>query len=103
MVELRNLHDSTFDHVQVDWADGSLLVSLAVAGDEPRFEIVGRGLSSLILRRERPWGPSVSVNKCEIDTAQDRWQLKIEMQSGDEIIAHGEGSRASTRVKKSEQ
>jgi len=57
--------------------------------DQRELRIVGKGIKSFSFSRDLPWGPSVSVNKYTIEAGAIS-VLKIEMQSGDELIARGE-------------
>ncbi|MDO8388934.1 MAG: hypothetical protein Q7V57_00470 [Actinomycetota bacterium] len=76
-----NLHDATLLSVQADWAQGTAVVVLRVAGQEEPVRVRAVGVTDLRMLRERPWGPSVSVNSARVTGAV----LVIEMQSGDTI------------------
>ena len=76
-----DFHDATLLSVQADWVDGAAVVLLRVAGVEEPVKVRANGLIDLRLPRERPWGPSVSVNSLHVDAQE----MRIEMQSGDTI------------------
>jgi hypothetical protein len=76
-----NFHDATLLSVQADWAQGTAVVVLRVAGLEETVEVCAVGVTDLRLSRERPWGPSVSVNSMHVTGGV----ITIEMQSGDTI------------------
>ena len=76
-----NFHDATLLSVQADWAQGSAVVVLRVAGLEETVEVCAVGVTDLRLSREHPWGPSVSVDSMHVTGGV----ITIEMQSGDTI------------------
>ncbi len=76
-----NFHDATLLSVQADWAQGTAAVILQVPGLEDPVEVRAVGVTDLRMPRERPWGPSVSVNSVQVTGGV----ITIEMQSGDTI------------------
>lgn len=83
--ELR-LHDATLVSIFVDWGAGTANILFRIAGGLESV-VSASGVSSLVVPREQPWGPSVSVNAALVSvTADGRTRLTIEMQSGDEIV-----------------
>jgi hypothetical protein len=89
---LRDLHDATLTRIQLDWVAGDFAASFIVGADQPEIQIIGKGIKSFTYTRDFPWGRSVSVNKCQIETGDVGVEtiLTIEMQSGDELVAKGE-------------
>jgi hypothetical protein len=83
------LHDATFKKLELDWSTGQLTIFLMSALHQNEVRIVGTGVTSVSLDREFPWGRSVSVNECLIESTDETATLKLEMQSGDNVIACG--------------
>ena len=82
------LPNATFKKLELDWSNRcQLLLTSALHQNEVR--IVGTGVTSVSLDREFPWGRSVSVNECLIKSTDETATLKLEMQSGDNVIACG--------------
>ena len=76
-----NFHDATLLSVQADWAQGTAVVVLQTAAMEEPVKVRAVGVTELRMPRERPWGPSVSVNSMHVTSGV----ITIEMQSGDTI------------------
>lgn len=78
-----SLHDATLVSLTVDWAHGtcSIAVQGAVRPGVMGARIRWSGVTAVSLRREQPWGPSVSI----LETQQAGGTDRITMQSGDEI------------------
>jgi hypothetical protein len=85
MSQLDDLHDATLTQIRLDWAIGDFSADFVIVGHR-RLQIIGKGVKSFSYGREFPWGPSISVNKCRIETKNAEAVLTIEMQSGDELI-----------------
>lgn len=82
---LPNLHDAVLERVAVDWERASVAIDLTrVPGGATRLLLAG--LVSLRLSHREEWGPSAYVNEVRLDELADgRFELRIEMQSGDPI------------------
>ncbi|MFP3586438.1 hypothetical protein SCB29_22640 [Paraburkholderia sp. SIMBA_055] len=80
---MNNCHDWTLIGLSVNWLIGELQIEMLDESSMRRVWI-GSDLVSLILPRQHPWGPSVSINKVEVSTG-DAVTAKFEMQSGDVI------------------
>ena len=80
-LEGSGLHDATLESVTMSWenAEVSVVVGLLGGGDAT---LTFHEVTSAVLPRELPWGPSVSVN--EARTTPDGG-YEIEMQSGDTL------------------
>jgi hypothetical protein len=79
------MHDWTFKGVSVDWGEATAELEFSSASG-PKV-VRAKGLWDMHLPRKLPWGPSVSVNRCN-EPAQIEggdYSLVIEMQSGDKI------------------
>jgi hypothetical protein len=83
---LPNLHDATLVDVRVDWQKGTASLEFATVWNGT-VTLRAIGLRELRIAREEPWGPSVSVNASEFvpSAVPDGLDLRIEMQSGDDI------------------
>jgi len=79
------MHDWTFVTAAVDWKEGTARLEF-VSSDGLKV-VKARGVTDLRLPRKLPWGPSISVNRCDGPTKQEDGghSLTIEMQSGDTI------------------
>ena len=89
MAHLKTLHDAVLLSVDLKWADGTVTLDMRTAtGPE---QIVVRGVTRLVCPREYPWGRSVSVNEIRLEVARAaaRFQIEIEMQSGDVLVVCG--------------
>lgn len=89
MSELGHLHDATLRRIELDWKSGDFAAELTPSPGDTQLRIAGKGITSLSISRAFPWGPSISINKCYLHQSADGAELKIEMQSGDEIIVRG--------------
>lgn len=76
-------HDWTLIGLSVNWQIGELQIEMLDDASDRRIWI-GNDLVSLVLPRQHPWGPSVSINKVEVTTG-DGVTARFEMQSGDVI------------------
>lgn len=79
------LHDATLVSVEADWAEKSSRIVFRTYPDK-FLTLQASGLRNLVVPRDEPWGPSVSVNEVrEIPGASGVRAVEIEMQSGDTI------------------
>lgn len=90
MNQFRDLHDATLTQIFLDWASGDFSADFIVGADQQKIRIIGAGINSFSYSRDFPWGRSVSVNKCQIETKDIGVILTIQMQSGDELIGMGD-------------
>lgn len=93
-LDFQRLHDATLESIAFDWPMGTVIVRLLACEEPPRpVLIVCVGATRLVCPAEKPWGPSVSVNRVEGPVAHEGggFRLSIEMQSGDLIILEGKG------------
>jgi hypothetical protein len=79
-------HDWVFLGLEVYWGTGELKLRFRDQSSSQR-EIVCSGLKNLSLTRTLEWGMSVSVNAVEKHDVAGDSSVKIEMQSGDHLIA----------------
>lgn len=77
-------HDWTLVSLNVSWQIGELEIEMLDSASERRIW-VAKNLVSLILPRQHPWGPSVSINKVGASNVGGNVNARIEMQSGDVI------------------
>lgn len=80
------MHDWILREIRFDWKAGRATLELEDSTFATRT-VVAEGVSDLRVPRAYAWGPSVNVNEVspiEVLPSGLR-QLKIEMQSGDEI------------------
>jgi hypothetical protein len=89
MSTLQNLHDATFRSFDLDWATGDFKAYFSGGIDAHELVIIGKDLKSFSCKRSFPWGRSVSVNKCIIESKSAGEVLTIEMQSGDSLVGIG--------------
>lgn len=84
------LHDATLVSVDFRWLDGQ--VALLFRAQLGAMTVTAHNVTSLVVPRENPWGPSVSVNSTRVlnGTGSSLRRLVIEMQSGDEIVIDAE-------------
>jgi len=84
------MHDWTFLGLTVDWIAAT--ARLEFKSSSGLKAVTAAGLVDLHVPRNLPWGPSVSVNKCDGPTKlQDGgYSLAIELQSGDTIELRAE-------------
>jgi len=78
-------HGATLTTVSLDWATGTLTLDLTTASGSRTIE--ARGVSTLVLPRLQPLGPSVSVDSVAVTESQ----LTLKMQSGDSLVVVAEG------------
>lgn len=80
------VHDWTFEGCELNWARGVVRLLLRDRSSQDS-EIVASGLVGLKMRRDEPWGPSVSVLSCSNPTAGPDGisKLIVELQSGDAV------------------
>jgi hypothetical protein len=86
--DLPSLHDAVFDSLTVDWAGATAAFRFTLVGgdrDQQALAIHGSGLRTLFVPREQPWGPSLYVNRAQLSEGEIA-EIRIEMQSGDEIV-----------------
>jgi hypothetical protein len=89
MNTLHKLHDATLTSIELDWATGNFRASFILGVDPRELRIVGKDVTSFSYERRFPWGRSVSVNKCQIESKGTEVVLTIEMQSGDLLVGKG--------------
>ncbi|WP_300031518.1 hypothetical protein [uncultured Roseobacter sp.] len=84
------MHDWLIETIKVDWESGDVRILLSAFG-QPK-EIRVKGLCSLIVPRRFDWGPSEYVNGTVGPEVLENGHsvLKIEIQSGDQILVEGE-------------
>src|SRR5215467_4856862 len=85
-----NMHDWTLKSIRVDWVLGE--AALIVSSYRQDHEILVTNFSNLIIPRLQEWGPSVSINSVTGPNKIDgnKYNLTIEMQTGDNISVTGE-------------
>lgn len=83
-MNFNHCHDWTFVALKVDWRLGESAFEMRDASSHSRT-LMARGLVSVKLPREHPWGPSVSINRMTQSQDERGSVLCIEMQSGDVI------------------
>lgn len=83
-MNMNQCHDWTLLGLGVNWQTGELRIEMLDASSERRAWIA-KDLVSLVLPRQHPWGPSVSINKVEVSNAGNSVTAKIEIQSGDVV------------------
>lgn len=93
------LHDAVLEGLSLDWKSGTVGFEIRVGGAHAgKWKIVGEGISTMTIPREHPWGPSVSIMKAEVSKLDGgKQELRLSMQSGDEISASGTTFRLTTR------
>ena len=81
------LHDVTLIGLSLDWASGTVVVSLLSEGPVPKdIQMECARTASVSCTRQLPWGRSVYVNKVQIAGGDGgAKKIEIEMQSGDVI------------------
>ena len=78
------MHDWTLVSIAMDWSSAVVTVRLLDRTSTPR-EIVAYGVRSIAVRRNEPWGPSVSVLGYRLAEKGGVIQLQIDIQSGDSM------------------
>ncbi len=80
------MHDWVFLELHFLWHDGSCNLKFKDAISSEKF-ITCIGVRKLTVPRQEAWGESVCVNKIRGPIQENGFELlKIEMQSGDQII-----------------
>lgn len=83
------LHDAILLDIQVTWSEARAILRFRVEGRV--HSIIVDRIRDVHVRRELPWGPSISVNSASlIESPTGGVHLSIEMQSGDLIEVVGE-------------
>jgi hypothetical protein len=77
-------HDWTLVGLNINWQIGELQIEMLDSASARRMW-VAKNLVSLVLPRQHPWGPSVSINKVEAVNVGGNVTARLEMQSGDVI------------------
>ena len=92
-MDLPALHDATLRAIHLRWAEGTVQVDVICFrnGVRRHGRIVGRNVSSMECPRAFPWGESQTINEIEIGMTEERTNLRIEMQSGDQIVLQADG------------
>ncbi|WP_181291138.1 hypothetical protein [Caballeronia novacaledonica] len=83
-MNMNNCHDWTLIGLSVNWQIGELQIEMLDSSSQRRVW-VARNLVSLVLPRQHPWGPSVSINEVSVSNAGNGVTAKLEVQSGDVI------------------
>lgn len=104
-MEYSELHDATLQMIQLRWAEGTVRIDVAYFKDGARCHaaVLGRDVSGVCCPRALPWGESKSINEVSVEELVGGSVLRIEMQSGDELIfraqvfALGTGPESSDR------
>jgi hypothetical protein len=82
---LPNLHDAILLGVRLDWADALATIELERVPGVP-VVLAAPGLREFRMTHRLEWGPSISVNRVDVQTNEaGESMLTIEMQSGDSI------------------
>ena len=82
------LHDATLEQIALDWAEGTSRVEFVYFhdGKRRRGAILCSGTTHLSCPRAFPWGRSQSINSVSVGEHDGRNTLRVEMQSGDELV-----------------
>lgn len=83
-MNMNHCHDWTLIGLNISWQIGELQVEMLDSASKRRMWIA-KNLVSLVLPRQHPWGPSVSINKVEASKVGSSITARLEMQSGDVI------------------
>ncbi len=95
--ELARLHDAVLLTVEVNWADGTIILQTSAAHGS--WIIVISGATYVQIPRNQPWGPSVCINAIRLQLPKQTLQrIELEMQSGDVISIEGETLSVEQRV-----
>lgn len=78
------MHDWTLISIAMEWSSSVVTVKLLDRTSTTR-EIVAHGIRGISVRRDEPWGPSVSVLGYRFSEKNGGIQLQIDIQSGDSI------------------
>lgn len=80
-IEGTGLHDATLLAVSMDWATSETKLLVLLSGGIPAT-LAFQGVTSLLVPKAQPWGPSNSVNEAK---SLSVGEYAVEMQSGDEL------------------
>jgi hypothetical protein len=80
-LEAAGLHDAILHSITLDWPAAEVSAELALLG-QTRAILVFHSITSVVLPRTLPWGPSDAINEAKTLTAGE---YEIEMQSGDRL------------------
>ena len=80
-LEEAGLHDATLQSVTLNWAAAEVVAVLFLVGGI-RATLEFQTITSVVLPRELPWGPSASINAA---TTFPEGGYELEMQSGDKL------------------
>ena len=81
-LEGAGLHDATLRSVTIEWSEAQAVVHLLLVGGVAAI-LVFHKLTSAIVTREQPWGPSTSINGA---ATLREGEYEIEIQSGDKLV-----------------
>ncbi|QYF91766.1 hypothetical protein KY495_13260 [Massilia sp. PAMC28688] len=87
-----SLHDAVLIAVNFGWSDGSCTLTV-IHSELSECALEFTDVSSLIVPRTLPWGPSASINMM---TQRDDGEIEIEMQSGDPIVIRATALRLTS-------
>jgi hypothetical protein len=79
-IEALALHDATLESAAFDWKSGELRLVLDITGEETMAVLSFSETTRFNATRERPWGPSVSINKVREPSTGT---IEVQIQSGD--------------------
>lgn len=79
------MHDWTMIGVEFGWREGLLKIQF-LDPTSRNVEVVCSDVSEFQMSRRMEWGKCVSVNRVERVEAQGCVELRIEIQSGDQIL-----------------
>ena len=83
---LADLHDAVLESILLDWAAGGVSFHLRVGGAHSgAWELRAEEVALISVPRGKPCGPSSSIMGVEIAKLDTRLDLRLAMQSGDEI------------------
>ncbi|ABO59043.1 conserved hypothetical protein [Burkholderia vietnamiensis G4] len=83
-MNFNHCHDWTFVGLEIDWRLGESVFKMRDTSSHGRT-LIARGVLSVNMPRQHPWGPSVSINRMTQSQDERGCVLCIEMQSGDVI------------------
>ena len=81
-IEGAGLHDATLLSITVEWSKVEAVVQVLLLGGVPAT-LAFHELTSAIIVREQPWGPSASINGA---ASLRQGEYEVEMQSGDKLL-----------------
>ncbi|MBK9579205.1 MAG: hypothetical protein IPO40_19215 [Fibrobacteres bacterium] len=79
------MHDWTMIGMEFGWREGVMKLHFLDRTSQ-MVEVVCSDVSEFQMSRRLDWGESVSVNRVEMVEAKGSMKLRIEIQSGDQII-----------------